>query len=201
MLGAVSPPGGDFSEPVTTYTLRFIGTFWALDSSLAQRRHFPAINWLRSFTRYLEISAEWWSQYDKDWLSNRAKAMSILEEAAQIEETARIIGEKSLPDDQRLVLLVAELLREGFLVQAAYHEIDTYCEAEKQTKLLRIIIEFNKMVEGLVKQSVPIEKVRELPIVTEIMRLKERKGSESIDLARQELVKQVGELAKTYGVS
>jgi V/A-type H+-transporting ATPase subunit A len=101
MLGAVSPPGGDFSEPVTTYTLRFIGTFWALDSSLAQRRHFPAINWLRSFTRYLEISAEWWSQYDKDWLSNRAKAMSILEEAAQIEETARIIGEKSFPDDQR----------------------------------------------------------------------------------------------------
>jgi V/A-type H+-transporting ATPase subunit A len=201
MLGAVSPPGGDFSEPVTTYTLRFIGTFWALDSTLAQRRHFPAINWLRSFTRYLDISAEWWSQYDKDWLSNRAKAMSILEEAAEIEETARIIGEKSLPDDQRLVLLVAELLREGFLVQAAYHEVDTYCDAEKQTKLLRIIVEFNNMVEGLVKQSVPIEKVRELPIVTEIMRLKERQGSQPIDDAKQEMVKQVGELAKTYGVS
>jgi V/A-type H+/Na+-transporting ATPase subunit A len=201
MLGAVSPPGGDFSEPVTTYTLRFIGTFWALDSALAQRRHFPAINWLRSFTRYLEISSEWWSQYDKDWLSNRAKAMSILEEAAEIEETARIIGEKSLPDDQRLVLLVAELLREGFLVQAAYHEIDTYCDAEKQTKLLRIIVEFNDMVEGLVKQSVPIEKVRELPIVTEIMRLKERKGGEPIDQAKLEMEKQVGELAKTYGVS
>jgi V/A-type H+-transporting ATPase subunit A len=201
MLGAVSPPGGDFSEPVTTYTLRFIGTFWALDSTLAQRRHFPAINWLRSFTRYLDISAEWWSQYDKDWLSNRAKAMSILEEAAEIEETARIIGEKSLPDDQRLVLLVAELLREGFLVQAAYHEVDTYCDAEKQTKLLRIIVEFNQMVEGLVKQSVPIEKVRELPIITEMMRLKERKGTEPIDQAKQEMVKQVGELAKTYGVS
>ncbi|MGD0803147.1 MAG: V-type ATP synthase subunit A [Candidatus Bathyarchaeia archaeon] len=201
MLGAVSPPGGDFSEPVTTYTLRFIGTFWALDSTLAQRRHFPAINWLRSFTRYLDISAEWWSQYDKDWLSNRAKAMSILEEAAEIEETARIIGEKSLPDDQRLVLLVAELLREGFLVQAAYHEVDTYCDAEKQTKLLRIIVEFNNMVEGLVKQSVPIEKVRELPIVTEMMRLKERQGSQPIDDAKQEMVKQVGELAKTYGVS
>jgi V/A-type H+-transporting ATPase subunit A len=201
MLGAVSPPGGDFSEPVTTYTLRFIGTFWALDSSLAQRRHFPAINWLRSFTRYLDISSEWWSQYDKDWLSNRAKAMSILEEAAEIEETARIIGEKSLPDDQRLILLVAELLREGFLVQAAYHEIDTYCDAEKQTKLLRIIVEFEHEVEGLVKQGVPIEKVRELPIFTEMMRLKERKGSEPIDKAMQEMVKQVGELAKTYGVS
>jgi len=201
MLGAVSPPGGDFSEPVTTYTLRFIGTFWALDSSLAQRRHFPAINWLRSFTRYLDISAEWWSQYDKDWLANRGKAMSILEEAAQIEETARIIGEKSLPDDQRLVLLIAELLREGFLVQSSYHEIDTYCDAEKQTKLLRIIIEFNQTVEGLVKQGVPIEKVRELPIVTEIQRLKERKGTEPIAQAKEEMLKQVAALAKTYGVS
>ncbi len=155
MLGAVSPPGGDFSEPVTTYTLRFIGTFWALDSALAQRRHFPAINWLRSFTRYLDISAEWWSQYDKNWLSNRAKAMSILEEAAEIEETARIIGEKSLPDEQRLVLLVAELLREGFLVQAAYHEVDTYCDAEKQTKLLRIIVEFQRYGRGLSQTERP----------------------------------------------
>jgi V/A-type H+-transporting ATPase subunit A len=127
--------------------------------------------------------------------------MSILEEAAEIEETARIIGEKSLPDEQRLVLLVAELLREGFLVQAAYHEIDTYCDAEKQTKLLRIMVEFEHEVERLVKQGVPIEKVRELQIVTEMMRLKERKGSEPIDKAMQDMVKQVGELAKTYGVS
>jgi V/A-type H+/Na+-transporting ATPase subunit A len=201
MLGAVSPPGGDFSEPVTTYTLRFIGTFWALDSALAQRRHFPAINWLRSFTRYLDISAEWWSQYDKDWLSNRAKAMSILEEAAEIEETARIIGEKALPDEQRLVLLIAELLREGFLVQAAYHEIDTYCDAKKQTSLLRIIVEFHDAVEVLVKQSIPIEKVRELPIVTEIMRLKERKGTEPIEQAKKEMTRQISDLAKTYGVS
>ena len=201
MLGAVSPPGGDFSEPVTTYTLRFIGTFWALDSALAQRRHFPAINWLRSFTRYLDISAEWWSQYDKDWLSNRAKAMSILEEAAEIEETARIIGEKALPDEQRLVLLIAELLREGFLVQAAYHEIDTYCDAKKQTSLLRIIVEFHDAVEVLVKQSVPIEKVRELPIVTEIMRLKERKGTEPIEQATKEMTREISDLAKTYGVS
>jgi V/A-type H+-transporting ATPase subunit A len=127
--------------------------------------------------------------------------MSILEEAAQIEETARIIGEKSLPDDQRLVLLIAELLREGFLVQSSYHEIDTYCDADKQTKLLRIIIEFNQTVEGLVKQGVPIEKVRELPIVTEMQRLKERKGAEPIAQAKQEMVKQVAALAKTYGVS
>jgi V/A-type H+-transporting ATPase subunit A len=201
LLGAVSPPGGDFSEPVTTYTLRFIGTFWALDSQLAYRRHFPAINWLRSFTRYLDVSVEWWNQYDPQWLENRAKSMSLLEEASEIEETARIIGEKALPDDQRLVLLLAELLREGFLVQAAYHEIDTYCDAQKQTKLLRIMVEFYDAVEPLIKQGIPIEKVRDLPIVTEIIRLKERKGSEPVDLAKQALLKQVSELAKQYGVS
>ena len=199
LLGAVSPQGGDFSEPVTTYTLRFIGTFWALDSALAQRRHFPAINWLRSFTRYLEISAEWWSQYDPDWLSNRAKAMKILEEAAEIEETARIIGEKALPDEQRLILLISELLREGFLVQAAYHEVDTYCDAPKQAKLLSVIIKFNESVQGLVKQGIPIEKIRELPIFTTMMRIKEREGTDPIDLAEIEMKRQIGALATSYG--
>ncbi len=111
MLGAVSPPGGDYSEPVTTTTLRFIGTFWALDSQLAYRRHFPAINWLRSFSRYLDVAARWWGELDSSWEATRGQALRILEEAAEIEETARIIGEKALPDDQRLVLLVAEMLQ------------------------------------------------------------------------------------------
>jgi V/A-type H+-transporting ATPase subunit A len=199
LLGAVSPQGGDFSEPVTTYTLRFIGTFWALDSALAQRRHFPAINWLRSFTRYLEISAEWWSQYDPNWVSNRAKAMKILEEAAEIEETARIIGEKALPDEQRLILLISELLREGFLVQAAYHEVDTYCDAPKQAKLLAVIIKFNESVQGLVKQGIPIEKIRELPIFTTMMRIKEREGTDPIDQAEVEMKRQITALASSYG--
>jgi len=200
LLGAVSPQGGDFSEPVTTYTLRFIGTFWALDSALAQRRHFPAINWLRSFTRYLDISAEWWSHHDPDWLSNRAKAMSILEEAAEIEETARIIGEKALPDEQRLILLIAELLREGFLVQGAYHDVDTYCDADKQAKLLSMIIHFNESIEGLVKQGIPIETIRELPIVPMIIRVKEEKGTAPIDAILVDMQAQISALAKKYGV-
>jgi V/A-type H+-transporting ATPase subunit A len=200
LLGAVSPPGSDFSEPVTTNTLRFIGTFWALDSELAYRRHFPAINWLRSFTRYMGVASEWWSNLDRDWEEMRAKALSLLEEASQIEETARIIGEKALPDEQRLVLLIAEIFREGFLVQGAFHEVDTYCDADKQTKLLKIMIEFYNLSRPLIDKGIPIEKVRDLSIVKSLMRLKEEKGVEPIAEARIKMRKELDGLAKEYEV-
>lgn len=200
LLGAVSPPGGDFSEPVTTHTLRFVGTFWALDSELAFRRHFPAINWLRSFTRYMAVASKWWSRYERNWEQIRAKALELLEEAAEIEETARIIGEKAMPDEQRLILLLAELLREGFLVQSAFHEVDRYCEAEKQAALLKVIIDFYNLAEPLIRQGIPIEKIRELGIVSELMRLKERKGLQPVDSVRVEMRKQISQLAETYEV-
>jgi V/A-type H+-transporting ATPase subunit A len=200
LIGAVSPPGSDFSEPVTTNTLRFIGTFWALDSELAYRRHFPAINWLRSFTRYLSVAAEWWSLQDREWEEMRTKALSLLEDASQIEETARIIGEKALPDEQRLVLLMAEMFREGFLVQNSFHEVDTYCEAEKQAKLLKIMIEFYTLVNPLIRKGIPIEKVIELNIVKTLMRLKESRGVEPISKARVEMKTETDELAKEYEV-
>jgi V/A-type H+-transporting ATPase subunit A len=198
ILGAVSPPGGDYSEPVTTTTLRFIGTFWALDSQLAYRRHFPAINWLRSFSRYLEVAARWWGEQDSSWEATRALALRILEEAAEIEETARIIGEKALPDDQRLVLLVAEMLREGFLVQSAFHDVDRYCAPEKQVKLLKIFIDFYNTVRPLIEQGIPIDQVRELDVIGEIMRLKEREGTEPIDMASAQMMNEIDALAKHY---
>ena len=200
LIGAVSPPGGDFSEPVTTHTLRFIGTFWALDTELAYRRHFPAINWLRSFTRYMGVASRWWSQHDPLWEDTRTQALRLLEEASEIEETARIIGEKALPDEQRLVLLLAEMLREGFLVQSAFHDVDTYCEAEKQIALLKAIIEFYTMVEPLTKQGVPIEMIRDMDVVTELMRLKEREGVEPIEAATVEIKTQRDALAEEYEV-
>ncbi len=198
ILGAVSPPGGDFSEPVTTHTLRFVGAFWALDTELAFRRHFPAINWLRSFTRYLDVASRWWSQYERDWERLRERALGLLEEASEIEETARIIGEKALPDEQRLVLLIAEMIREGFLVQNAFHEVDTYCEAEKQAKMLRALMEFYDRVEPLVRKGIPIERIRELPIIPELMRLKERRGLKPIEEALREMERQVDELEREY---
>jgi V/A-type H+-transporting ATPase subunit A len=201
ILGAVSPPGGDFSEPVTTHTLRYIGTFWALDAELAYRRHFPAINWLRSFTRYMDIASRWWSQFDLAWEGVRAQALRLLGEASEIEETARIIGEKALPDEQRLILLLAEILREGFLMQNAYHEVDTYCEAEKQAALMKVIIDFYDHVEPLIKQGIPIEKVRDMGVVTELLRLKERRGLEPIEEVRGLMREHIKQLAEEYEVA
>ncbi len=198
ILGAVSPPGGDYSEPVTTTTLRFIGTFWALDSALAYRRHFPAINWLRSFSRYLDVATNWWSELDSSWEPTRALALRILEEAAEIEETARIIGEKALPDDQRLILLVAEMLREGFLVQSAFHDIDRYCAPEKQVKLMTIFTDFYNTVRPLIEQGIPIDQVRELDVIREIMRLKEREGTDPIDAARAQMLNEIDALTQQY---
>jgi V/A-type H+-transporting ATPase subunit A len=201
LLGAVSPPGGDMSEPVTTTTLRFIGTFWALDSQLAYRRHFPAINWLRSFTRYLEVAARWWSEHDPSWERTRALALRILEEAAEIEETARIIGEKALPDEQRLVLLVAEMLREGFLVQSAFHEVDRFCPPSKQVALLKLFTDFYNSTRPLIDQGIPIDQVRELDIIREIMRLKERESEQAISNAKATMSSQISALAGQYGVN
>ncbi len=201
IMGAVSPPGGDYSEPVTTNTLRFIGTFWALDSELAYRRHFPAINWLRSFTRYLTVAADWWTEQSPGWEDARARALRLLEEASEIEETARIIGEKALPDEQRLVLLMAEILREGFLVQSAFHDVDRYCSPDKQAALLEIYVDFYDVVAPLVRKGIPIEQIRDLDVLREMMRLKERQGLEPIKEARVQMKNDADELAIQYEVA
>ncbi|MFQ6085662.1 MAG: V-type ATP synthase subunit A [Candidatus Bathyarchaeia archaeon] len=200
VMGAVSPPGGDFSEPVTTHTLRFIGTLWALDTDLAFRRHFPAIHWLKSYSRYLDLTSLWWTKYDEEWDALRAKAMELLEEASKVEETARIIGEKALPDEQRLVMLISEMIREGFLMQNALHEIDTYCEAGKQARLMRAIVEFYDLAEPLIREGVPIDKIRALSSVPELMRAKEEKAVEKIDELRKKARQQIRELAAAYGI-
>ncbi len=200
LLGAVSPPGGDFSEPVTTNTLRFIGTFWALDTDLAYRRHFPAINWLTSFTRYLTVASEWWSQYEPAWEDLRTDTLRLMEEASEIEETARIIGEKALPDEQRLVLLMAEIFREGFLIQNAFDEVDTYCPAEKQVEMLKLFIEFYEKVSPIVRQGIPIEQIRDLDVIKDFMRLKEREGTEPIEETRLNMRSDIETLAQKYEV-
>jgi len=153
IMGAVSPPGGDFSEPVTSTTMRFVGALWALDTELAFRRHFPAINWLRSFSRYVDVLREFWERYDPNWFRLREEALRLLEESSRLEEIARVIGEKALPDEQRLILLVSEILKEGFLVQSAFHEVDRYCPPEKQVRMLRAIMEFYRRASDPSRES------------------------------------------------
>jgi len=198
IMGAVSPPGGDFSEPVTSTTMRFVGALWALDTELAFRRHFPAINWLRSFSRYVDLLKEFWEKYDPNWLRFREAALKLLEESSRLEEIARVIGEKALPDEQRLILLVSEILREGFLVQSAFHEVDRYCPPEKQAKILRVIVEFYNRASELVRLGVPVERIRGLKNLVELLRLKEKRKLDEIDEAEKRLVEEMEALKAEY---
>ena len=200
VMGAVSPPGGDFSEPVTSTTLRFVGALWALDTELAYRRHFPAINWLRSFTKYVEVLEEFWKKHEPDWREYREKALALLEEASRLEEIARVVGEKSLPNEQRLILLASEIIREGFLVQNAYHPVDRYCPPEKQVKILKTILAFYDLTSPLVKAGVPVDRIRSLRSVVELLRLKEREKLEDIDRAFEHVKRDLEELRREYGI-
>ena len=198
IMGAVSPPGGDFSEPVTSTTLRFVGALWALDTELAYRRHFPAINWLRSFTKYTEVLEEFWRKLEPDWRRYRERALEILEEASRLEEIARVIGEKALPNEQRLILLTADIIKEGFLVQNAYHRVDTYCPPEKQVKILKAITGFYDLAAPLVKKGVPVDRIRNLRSVLELLRLKEKERLEEVDEVFERLKRDLEDLRREY---
>ncbi len=173
VIGAVSPPGGDFSEPVTQHTKRFISTFWALDKELASARYFPAINYLNSYSAYVETVALWWRQKGQtDWMDLRNRALSILKEAARLQNIVKLIGEDALPDDQKAIFYGASLIKEDFLQQSAFDVIDTYSIAEKQVMMLQLILQFIDGLREAVKHRIPVYRVMELPVVEEIHRMK-----------------------------
>ena len=143
VIGAVSPPGGDFSEPVTQNTLRIAKCFWALDSSLANKRHYWAINWLESYSLYKDALSDWYTEnISKDWNSLRERTQSLLQKEAELQEIVQLVGLDSLPKDQQLLLFVAKMLREDFLQQNAFHEVDMFCPVEKQLTIIKAIFEF-----------------------------------------------------------
>jgi V/A-type H+-transporting ATPase subunit A len=215
IIGAVSPPGGDFNEPVTIHTLRFTGVFWALDRDLAYSRHFPAIHWLksyslyvdrlvgawaRSFSNYSEKIAHYWKgKLGRNFEELRSKALGILGESSEIESIARIMGERALPDDQRLVLLSAELIKEAFLRQFAYHDVDAFCDMEKQVAMLEMLIDFHEKASILVRNGVPAEKVKELTLIRRMERAKEDKsGTEGVAKLTAEVQQALSQIAKEY---
>ncbi len=143
VIGAVSPPGADFSEPITQNTLRMVKVFWALDTNLAHRRHFPAINWLTSYSFYMNTLEKWFEeQVSADWKELRVKAMEILQKEAELQEIVQLIGSDALPEKEQITLEFARALREIFLQQHAGHEVDSYCSIDKQCKLLKAIMEY-----------------------------------------------------------
>ncbi|MEE8167553.1 MAG: ATP synthase subunit A [Candidatus Hydrothermarchaeales archaeon] len=172
VVGAVSPPGGDFSEPVTQNTLRITKVFWALDASLADRRHFPAINWLKSYSLYLEGLEDWWNEVAPEWKELRGKAMALLQKEAELQEIVQLVGPDALPERERIVLEGARVIREDFLQQNAYHEVDTYCSAKKQFKMLNIMLKFYEESLDAVKEGVLAREIAELSVKDDIARLK-----------------------------
>jgi len=173
IIGAVSPPGGDFSEPVTQHTKRFTRVFWALDKELADARHYPAINWMQSYSGYLDVLSDWWTRnIDKEWRAYRDEAMRILQREDELKEIVKLVGPEALPERERLVLETARILREAFLQQNALDPIDTYCPPVKQFKMLKIIIDFYRLAERVIGKGVPVFKVKTLPVLREIMRMK-----------------------------
>lgn len=181
-IGAVSPPGGDFSEPVTQHTKRFTSTFWALDKDLADARHYPAINWIQSYSGSLNDLTEWWTtNINKEWRDYRDKAMRILQREDELKEIVKLVGPDALPDSQRLILETARILRNVFLQQNALDPIDTYCLPLKQFKILKIIIDFYNLAERIVNKGAPIFKITQLPVLPEIMRMREI-PNEKVDL-------------------
>jgi V/A-type H+-transporting ATPase subunit A len=182
-IGAVSPPGGDFSEPVTQHTKRFTRVFWALDPELADSRHYPAINWMQSYSGYIDDLAGWWhQQVDKDWNNYREEAMRILQAEDDLKSIVKLVGPEALPDKQRLILETARILRIALLQQNALDAVDTYCSPQKQFKMLKIIVDFHRLSENVVSKGAPIFKVTQLPITEEIMRMKSSVANDKVSL-------------------
>ena len=160
LIGAVSPPGGDFSEPVTQSTLRITKVFWALDAKLAQRRHFPSINWLTSYSLYLNPLEKWFSEnVASDWRESVGKLMTMLQEEEKLLEIVQLVGSDALPEKQQLLLEIARTIRESFLQQNAFHEIDTFCETKKTYMLMKSILHYSKLANEALDRGVRIQTI------------------------------------------
>jgi V/A-type H+-transporting ATPase subunit A len=173
VIGAVSPAGGDFSEPVTQNTLRIVKVFWALDSKLAQKRHFPAINWLTSYSLYNRVLGDWYSENaSKKWGDNIATTMAVLQEEAELQEIVQLVGSDALPEDQQLTLEVARLLREFYLQQNAFHDVDTYCKINVQAEFLDVILYYKELAEAALASGISVPNLTSIPVLEELGRSK-----------------------------
>jgi V/A-type H+/Na+-transporting ATPase subunit A len=201
IIGAVSPPGGDFSEPVTQHTKRFIRCFWALDRDLANARHYPAISWIDSYSEYAEELRDWWDRKDASWKDLRSQALDLMKREQRLEQIVRLIGPDALPDEQRLILITAEMIKNGFLQQSSFDEVDKYCVPEKEVLLLQAIMEFHRQAETAIKDGTPLADIVALPSRERISRLKSEAPNdrlEDIRAAMREQSAAFAELALKY---
>lgn len=201
VIGAVSPPGGDFSEPVTQHTKRFIRCFWALDRELANSRHYPAIGWIDSYSEYADEVTGWWDKLDPRWAKVRLEALELLKKEQKLQSIVRLIGPDALPDYERIILIVADMIKNGFLQQSAFDAIDVYSVPEKQIQILLLMMEFYKRGAAVIKAGAPLAKVNALPIKEEIVRLKTTVPNDKLEMikdAESRFEEQMGELERMY---
>lgn len=193
VVGAVSPPGGDFSEPITQNSMRVAGTFWALDYDLSRRRHFPAINWTRSYSLY-DLN-EWFArQIAPDWNTAIEETIRLLQHEVELLEIVQLVGTDALAEIERAELAAARMLREDFLQQSAYHEIDRYCPISKAYWMLKAIMEFYHLTQAALEKEIPLEKITELPIVPVIARMKELE----VETAEESILKLIERVQSSF---
>jgi len=182
LVGAVSPPGADFTEPVTSQTLRFVRTFWALDTRLAYSRHYPAINWMTSYSGYIESVSKWWgAKVSSEWAGIREEAYAILQREDALKEIVRLLGPEALPDEEKLILDVARMIQIGFLQQSAYDEVDAYCSPEKQFRMLGLFVKYHQEALKALRSGVPLAKIRSMQVISRMLRAKFAIGNEELE--------------------
>ena len=186
LIGAVSPPGGDFSEPVTSHTKEIVQTFWALSKDLADARHYPAVSWTESFSEYVPVAAQWWEEHvDERWFGDRAEAVSLLSTADELARIVNLVGPEALSSTQRWTLEIAGLMKEAVLQQSALDDKDSYASPEKQFALLHMVVEIKRKGEALIAKGVPVQQLLGMTILSEMKRLKSRYGSDEIEALRE----------------
>ena len=207
IVGAVSPSGGDFSEPVTQNTLRIVKVFWALSKALAERRHFPAIDWLTSYSLYLESLEDWYrTKIGPEWSTLRKDGMALLQRDEELREIVMLVGPDALSETQRVVLEAARMIKEDFLIQSALHPVDSYCSPEKTLRLMSLIMKFYEKMKESTEKGVPLQRALDVPAKEEIARAKiqpsetfdgfAKEVSTRIDREFEKLSKEILEVAK-----
>jgi V/A-type H+-transporting ATPase subunit A len=182
IIGAVSPPAGDFSEPVTSHTKRYVRCFWGLDRERAQARFYPAIHPLQSYSDGASRFSAWWTERgNPEWGQQRERLLSLLEAQADLERMARIVGKDALPPGQQLTLLCAELVNESFLRQSAFSEVDRFCSPGRQTAMLKLILHFVTLAQAALARGVPPQAMAELGVLRRLQRMGEEIGEDQLD--------------------
>jgi V/A-type H+/Na+-transporting ATPase subunit A len=203
VVGAVSPAGGDTSEPVSQNTLRVARVFWALDASLASRRHFPSINWLQSYSLYINDLAPWFAaNLSKDFVPLRQKALEVLQKESELQEIVQLVGVDALPEREKAILDVARMLREDYLQQSAYDDIDTYSSIQKQFRMLRAILNFGDREQEAIGKGATVAQLQKLPVRTKLSRMKwipEAELQQQFDTIELEMGQAVGQVAAAGG--